>query len=66
MKTAVSPVVKVDRRIRWHYTTTIFRLRIGARLTAHFYPCVSHILYLVFSRLLIENEKRTSRYWRKW
>ena len=28
------PVVKVDRRIRWHYTTTILRLRIGARLTA--------------------------------
>jgi len=26
-------VVKVDRRIRWHYTTTILRLRIGARLT---------------------------------
>jgi len=26
------PVVKVDRRIRWHYTTTrlILRLRIGA------------------------------------
>jgi len=22
-------VVKVDRRIRWHYTTTILRLRIG-------------------------------------
>ena len=26
-------VVKVDRRIRWHYTTTILLLRIGARLT---------------------------------
>jgi len=26
-------VVKVDRRIRWHYTTTVLRLRIGARLT---------------------------------
>jgi len=24
-------VVKVDRRIRWHYTTTILHLRIGAR-----------------------------------
>ena len=24
-------MVKVDRRIRWHYTTTILRLRIGAR-----------------------------------
>ena len=33
-------VVKVDRRIRWHYTTTrILHLHIGARLTAHFYPC---------------------------
>ena len=32
-------VVKVDRRIRWHDTTTILRLRIGARLTAHFYRC---------------------------
>jgi len=29
------PVVKVDRRIRWHYTTTIIRLRIGARLTRY-------------------------------
>ena len=28
-------VVKVDRRIRWHYTTTILRLRIGARLTRY-------------------------------
>jgi len=34
-----TPVVKVDRRIRWHYTTTILRLRIGARLTANFYRC---------------------------
>ena len=31
-------VVKVDQR-RWHYTTAILRLRIGAQLTAHFYPC---------------------------
>ena len=30
-----SAVVKVDRRIRWHYTTTILRLRIGARLTRY-------------------------------
>ena len=30
-----SAVVKVDRRIRWHYTTTILRLRIGARLTMY-------------------------------
>ena len=28
-------VVKVDRRIRWHYTTTILRLRIGVRLTRY-------------------------------
>ena len=28
-------VVKVDRRISWHYTTTILRLRIGARLTRY-------------------------------
>jgi len=28
-------VVKVDRRIRWHYTTTILRLHIGARLTRY-------------------------------
>jgi len=28
-------VVKVDRRIRWHYTTTILRLRIGAPLTRY-------------------------------
>ena len=31
----VYAVVKVDRRIRWHYTTTILRLRIGARLTRY-------------------------------
>jgi len=30
---------KSGPRIRWHYTTTILRLRIGARLSAHFYPC---------------------------
>jgi len=34
-KIHVSPVVKVDRRIRWHYTTAILRLRIGARLTGY-------------------------------
>jgi len=28
-------VVKVDRKIRWHYTTTILSLRIGARLTRY-------------------------------
>ena len=31
----LDPVVKVDRRIRWHYTTTILRLRIGALLTRY-------------------------------
>jgi len=29
--TGLGAVVKVDRRIRWHYTTPILRLRIGAR-----------------------------------
>ena len=33
--TWVLAVLKVDRRIRWHYTTTILRLRIGARLTRY-------------------------------
>ena len=28
-------MVKVDRRTRWHYTTTILRLRIGPRLTRY-------------------------------
>ena len=28
-------MVKVDRRIRWHYTTTILRLRIVARLSRY-------------------------------
>ena len=28
-------MVKVDRRIRWHYTTSILRLRTGARLTRY-------------------------------
>ena len=31
----INTVVKVDRRIRWSYTTTILRLRIGARLTRY-------------------------------
>ena len=37
-----TPVVKVDRRIRWHYTTTILRLRIGARLTRYRNYCKFH------------------------
>ena len=32
---SLGPVVKVDRRIRWHYATTVLRLRIGARLTRY-------------------------------
>ena len=37
METAqdICPVVKVDRRIRWHYTTSILRLCIGDRLTRY-------------------------------
>jgi len=34
-KSTGNSVVKVDRRIRWHYTTTILRLRIGVRLTRY-------------------------------
>ena len=40
-------VVKVDRRIRWHYTTTILRLRIGARLTR--YEIVNFAISLALS-----------------
>ena len=35
MNDKLLPVVRVDRKIRWHYTTTILRLRIGARLTRY-------------------------------
>jgi len=45
----VGPVVKVDRRIRWHYTTTILRLRIGARLT-RYRNCKFHNGCLTISR----------------
>ena len=34
----------MDRRIRWHYTTTILRLRIGARLT-RYRNCKFHLHY---------------------
>ena len=44
-----APVVKVDRRIRWHYTTTILRLRIGARL-ARYRNCKFHNGYRTLSR----------------
>ena len=42
-------VVKVDRMIRWHYTTTILRLRIGARLT-RYRNCKFHNFALTISR----------------
>jgi len=42
-------VVKVDRRIRWHYTTTILRLRIGARLT-RYRNCKFHNFASIISR----------------
>ena len=45
----LSAVVKVDRRIRWHYTTTILRLRIGARLT-RYRNCKFHNGCLTISR----------------
>ena len=46
---ALTPVVKVDRRIRWHYTTTILRLRIGARL-ARYQNCKLHNFARTISR----------------
>ena len=62
LKTSVSPchvtaVVKVDRRIRWHYTTTILRLRIGARLT-RYRNCKSHN----FARTISRHADGISRY----
>jgi len=43
-------VVKVDRRIRWHYTTTILLLRnIGARLT-RYRNCKFHNFACTISR----------------
>ena len=50
-------VVKVDRRIRWHYTTTILRLRIGARLT-RYRNCKFHN----FSRTISRHADGISRY----
>jgi len=50
-------VVKVDRRIRWHYTTTILRLRIGARLT-RYRNCKSHN----FARTISRHADGISRY----
>jgi len=42
------PVVKVDRRFRWHYTKTL-RLRIGARLT-RYRNCKFHNFACTISR----------------
>jgi len=50
-------VVKVDRRIRWHYTTTILRLRIGARLT-RYRNCKFHN----FARSISRHADGISRY----
>ena len=50
-------LVKVDRRIRWHYTTTILRLRIGARLT-RYRNCKFHN----FARTINRHADGISRY----
>ena len=50
-------MVKVDRRIRWHYTTTILRLRIGARLT-RYRDCKFHN----FARTISRHADGISRY----
>ena len=53
----VWPVVKVDWRIRWHYTTTILRLRIGAWLT-RYQNCKFHN----FARTISRHADGISRY----
>jgi len=50
-------VVKADRRISWHYTTTILRLRIGARLTGY-QNCKFHN----FARTISRHVDGISRY----
>ena len=50
-------MVKVDRRISWHYTTTILRLRIGARLT-RYRNCKFHN----FARSISRHADGISRY----
>ena len=50
-------VIKVDRKIRWHYTTTILRLRIGARLTTY-QNCKFHN----FARTISRHADGISRY----
>ena len=57
LKAEVTPVVKVDRRIRWHYTPTILRLRIGARLT-RYRNCKFHN----FARTISRHADGISRY----
>ena len=59
METAqdICPVVKVDRMITWHYTTTILRLRIGARLT-RYRNCKFHN----FARTISRHADGISRY----
>ena len=47
----------MDRRIRWHYTTTILRLRIGARLT-RYRNCKFHN----FARTISRHADGISRY----
>ena len=54
---ACTPVVKVDRRIRWHYTTTILRLRIGARLTRY-----RNFKFHNFARTISRHADGISRY----
>jgi len=47
----------VDRRIRWYYTTTILRLRIGARLTRY-----RHCKFHNFARTISRHADGISRY----
>ena len=53
----MATVVKVDRRIRWHYTATILRLRIDARLT-RYRNCKFHN----FARTIRRHADGISRY----
>ena len=50
-------MVKVDRRIRWHYTTTILCLRFGAQLT-RYRNCKFHN----FTRTISRHADGISRY----
>ena len=50
-------MVKVDRRISWHYTTTILRVRIGERLT-RYRNCKFHN----FARTISRHADGISRY----